>query len=66
MSRQRTRFGVPMSSKRVAEMVPLAALGSYRQIVAQRRTDQLLADFSATRHLAQVGIDAPDMTIPTI
>jgi hypothetical protein len=55
-SRQRSLFGVPMSPKPVAELIPLTSLGSYVQATAQRRTDQLCTDLSTLRHAAHAQV----------
>lgn len=56
-SRQPSLFGVPTSSTRVAERIPLTVLGSYVEATAQLRAEQLVADLSIRRHLARPSAD---------
>jgi hypothetical protein len=49
-SKQPSSFGLPKPSAKVAEQVPLTALGSYRPATARARTDVLATIFQGSAH----------------
>jgi Bacterial PH domain len=48
-SRQPSSFGLPKPTTKVAERIPLGAVGSYRRATAERRTDELVERAEAAR-----------------